>query len=803
MSFPTSAPAGFSLVTGTFTNSSGVPFAGTVEFTPVLFDGIPSSYSINGQYVSSDEVIRVTPDSSGSFAVVLADTSLTRPRNISFCVRAFNLEGKEVTNLAYKGIQPTGSTWNLSNSNPQLVPQAAILQGPAGTAGAPGAKGADGPTGPRGFSGAPISGTFISGTFPTTERNFFGVQNQLYWDKNNQTNQSYQQAAFFSQNDCYGYGWSWGSDWTISKSALLNYRSTIRGIHQGIFNSFEAYGEGDKAGIYSNMTYCCGPTAFNDEGVTGISSQVFESTYDFFGTISVTTGTGDQLPTLANSAGNYWPYDGGILLNMSKSSGIAGQLTGYSTPLENYLNYLPVTITAGGPGGGKLPTLKAWGVFTGFLGGNNYPAAHSTEVTVSIILKAIGDGSTPALVNGHARLGGQFGVEQVMLSNVQPPSNGSQTVTLSYRIPNGTFYLCQSDISDMYISFDARSNQAGAGNTPSGQSSAYPVLGSKNGNDLIYLLKHNGSTGWTVPFGDNNDVAAGYEWGGYRPDKDGNHPWAGFHLYVGAEVVGASNNSDDARRPALEPNRIAWAVGDTIQATHPPSGGGGYAHWFKHYPQTPVRPGFAHNNVRIDSGGMGVSSGYSFLTIINNSAPTGYFTNGGPLGKPVGIQVEAPGQENAFRVALLIKNAPDPIAVDSEAAAISIRQDNSYTNGREWVIIRLPHNDITYWQNNTTANPNGDLGGVDNQWYLRFSFLYADTLRAYNANFRTLSVKAYAAADNALWLQQGRLLIDAPTYVLVHDGQDYQLAQTDNVAIQTTAGTVTLHFVKGLYVGRS
>lgn len=343
----------------------------------------------------------------------------------------------------------------------------------------------------------------------------------------------------------YGPGLSIGGfdngGWRVMQNTYLGLNLfAARGIDETIAGYSIKHAIGDFTSDYLYGFSDGGSTGAGDQGITLSGRNGGETSGYYHGTISTTTGTGDTAPVLSTAtSGNNWTTDGAILLDISKGT-ISGNYNGASTPFgSTYLNQIPVTNT--------LPLSTAWGTLTANIGNPGVPASSTVTNTYTVTLGTIGS-SAPSFVAGKICMAGPNFLEQAVLSSPGVASGGTQTITLTYRNPNGysTTYpiLFEGGVCGQYISEDANL-------TYSGYRTTYSAIGAVTTGNLIYAVgSHSLVASQTLPMASEAQTTT-----------------SGYHLYPGAEVV---ENTTTGVAPILEPNNVAWAAGDTIENPHSP-----------------------------------------------------------------------------------------------------------------------------------------------------------------------------------------------------------------------------------------
>ncbi len=342
------------------------------------------------------------------------------------------------------------------------------------------------------------------------------------------------QAAHRIDMTATGPGVSLGNlgGWRVNKVDVEFFTVSTRGISQAHSLWMHKHAAGDTMGSYNYVFSDGGSTALSDEAIKGDALDMGETDGYFHGSVAATTGPGDIAPALKFLSGNNWTTDGAPLLDISKGS-VSGHITGKSEPLpgSGYLNTFPVD--------NDLPLSTAWGICN-----QEIPANHLVQVnkpfTCNVTLKY-----------GEFRPGGIACVtgpnypEQAPVTAVSPPVNGAQTITLALRNPNlRGANIFQGGPCGQYISFDA--NLA-----LTGYRSSYYAFAALDPHHLIYGMALIGNI-YGLPMAS-------------EAERFGVAGRDGYHLYPGCEVV---TNKTLAADPVCEPNTVAWAVGDLVEAPH-------------------------------------------------------------------------------------------------------------------------------------------------------------------------------------------------------------------------------------------
>lgn len=342
------------------------------------------------------------------------------------------------------------------------------------------------------------------------------------------------QAAHRIDVNAFGPGLSLGNmgGWRVNKVDVEFLNVANRGISQAHSLFLYKHAVGDTMGSYNYVYSDGGSTALSDESIKGEALDVGETTGYFHGTVTSTTGPGDEIPELHFVSGNDWTTDGGLLLNITKGS-IAGHIVGPRSPVAgSYLNKIPVD--------NELPLSTAWGVCENEIP-NNKQVQKNQAVTCNVRLKS-GRFSS----GGIACVSGPNYPEQARISAASEPSGDRQSITIAVRNPNSAgANIFQGGVCGQYISFDT--NLA-----VSGYRSSYSAFGALDPHHLLF--------GYNLKGGVTGDLPMASE-----AERFGVAGRDGYHLYPGCEVV--TNRSYKAD-PVCEPNSVNWSVGDVVEAPH-------------------------------------------------------------------------------------------------------------------------------------------------------------------------------------------------------------------------------------------
>jgi hypothetical protein len=166
-----STPAGFTAFTAAnIQDASGTPLAaGSLLIQPTDANNVPitaRSGGTGGQMIVSAATFLITAGSIGTGKIV-ADTALTSPTNISYRITVLDPQSR--IPAVYKGVQPTGATFDFDTYTPNVPAQAPYVigaQGPPGTVGSIG--GASGITLIDSATATPYLLTVVNGALTLT-----------------------------------------------------------------------------------------------------------------------------------------------------------------------------------------------------------------------------------------------------------------------------------------------------------------------------------------------------------------------------------------------------------------------------------------------------------------------------------------------------------------------------------------------------------------------------------------------------------------------------------------------------------
>ena len=416
-------------------------------------------------------------------------------------------------------------------------------------------------------------------------------------------------------------------------------------------------GTGDLAGLYLYV-FGGGRSAQSDEGVTGITVESGEIDGYFHGTVEGRSGDELTLGETAN-APHGWKYTcaGCMLLDISKGT-IAGRLDGGSRHFgDTYLYELPTAgvTDAGMPA--RLPLTKAWCRSLVAIPATAQ-AGVGTSRTIDCVLGEVGRGKPGFSAGGVVTIAGPSYPEQARLLATGQPVRGVQSLTILARNPNPAGALIfAGGVAGQAVSFDA--NLAATGFRTS-----YYAFGSVDGVHLIYGSQSGGSVL-------NHQLP--------RPGAEAEQPDSGFHLYPGAEVVA---NTAGAASPVLEPNGVAWEVGDTVENPRFQSYGGvGIRDVCRE--TTPTDQENTSSCMMLEVSGPGVSGTYHPFRIVNHMPLSMYRQGGGVLDA-----VPAMSLEGAYGDILTMHNGPSR-GVNGPGSVVSVA-NTAAGDGTPFNLFALP-----------------------------------------------------------------------------------------------------------------
>ena len=404
----------------------------------------------------------------------------------------------------------------------------------------------------------------------------------------------------------YGPGSSEGNQWRLLQSVRQTTTKQASGIAQSLNTTLYCFAVGDCAGRANALYFDGGCTAGGDQCVNGDYDTVYESTPYLHGTITATTGSGDQAPVFSVQSGNH--ASAGLDLVDITQGTISGNLNGAGSTtaiLGTYFGTLPVT-------GVTLPVTSAACKSTTALSWSGTPSSTLLYATIQCTLATNPiSGMTPSFSTGPALIVGSQ-VEQTTVTAGAVVA-GVQQLTFAYRHAEGTPFLFQGGPIGQVISFDA--NLAF-----SGLRSTYNAVGSWGGSDLIYAVMDQGNpTGPRIPTS-GNEAETNY---------------SAFHLYPYAEITQNQVNTSVTGTISiqLEPNNVPWTVGDLIENPHG-AATTGIGYFLAQIQNSPCITNSGCGMIRSSISGYGFGSNAYAMSLSNYNPTSYYFPGGGPLSFP-------------------------------------------------------------------------------------------------------------------------------------------------------------------------
>lgn len=517
---------------------------------------------------------------------------------------------------------------------------------------------------------------------------------------------NYQNTSFFNPNGTMvGSGFSLGNQggWTTSVLNQGHFQTNVRGINQTNMSLQEKHAVGDTAANYHYLfTDGGGITAASDEGETLLTTEHFERSAYYQGTVTSTTGRGDRAPvwSQANSGRNNWTTDGTFMVNISRpvfTSSMLAQggnpvFTINGSPVTSYFDSLTCT-AASVPistaiGYGVIPnwavgTIYALREVVLYTDGNYYLSLISGNVghtpstspsdwesqgtgfqqivnqgctadspascTFSVELVTFNGGTNSFSIGDHVSVAGSNYPEQSIITAASSVVGGVQKISCLLRNPNGQVTLFKGGVAGSYLSMDASL-------AFSGMRTLYYAFGSLDGTHVIYGFNNGGNiVGNQIPqFGSEYALADG-------------GAFSGVTCYPGAEIVSGPVFSEPSG--TLEQNNVLWTAGDDVEDPHYAASGGNLA-WIVSSKFSPTGPN-GTGGLALLMQGPGWSGGATMLSLVNENPASWYTWGGGNLelghtidiiGPNTGIYFEtAPGTGGGGRNTLLyVQGQADP-----------------------------------------------------------------------------------------------------------------------------------------------
>ncbi len=412
-----------------------------------------------------------------------------------------------------------------------------------------------------------------------------------------------------------GAGLDLGGDhggWTLQQGEFRLVTSYARGITQNLELLSRCRRIGDCAN-YFYIEHDGGVAANGDEAVEALGLQANETSHPYVGSVAGTSGIGDERPKISGDR-SQWVTDGGMLVDITRGA-LAGELTGTSSVMDGYAVQLRLT-------GKVLPRSSAWGTVAAGYDKAQTLANVSVPVTVDVTLGAVG-GKRGVFAPGAVCVAGPGHFEQAVVvaqaagEALPTAAPGHQWVKMLVRYPNPNVtaegkvrspMLFQGGVCGQYVSSDEDLRFSGMRTT-------YPAFGSLEGDDLI--------TG--------KEVGGGMS--PYLP-QEGAQAWAAkgpgsrFHLYPGAEIV-----ANTGLAPELEPNRVAWTVGDRIESPHYMTVAQNVL-FLVDQQASPTDRSFGGSGISLFMTGKGMAGTHKGIVVTNGEAKSSYRPYGGPLSPP-------------------------------------------------------------------------------------------------------------------------------------------------------------------------
>ncbi|MBB5059096.1 hypothetical protein HDF16_003819 [Granulicella aggregans] len=607
------------------------PVTGTITWQPVLNDGTNASARLSGGGITTTQPLTAAVVSGAFTLPNVPDTSSTNPQNVCFVVTVRSQSGLQALGKGFSCVQPAANnTWcsagvcNFDN----YIPSGPNL--PLASVGPTGAIGPQGPAGPIGgslsYPGVTTDGTnglsvaggatlgkpinevtqSLTGTDASAVNVPPGTVYTHIYDKSTfllppTPSGSGGQAQTFNTITAWGPSLNLGNagGGRVVTGSFLTGTFMERGISQMFGSNAVKHAVGDFQSLYTYAYGDGGCQALSDECIGLANFSGGETSSYYHGTITATTGTGDIAPVLSATGST---TDGAFLLDITKGT-ISGLYAGMPTAFGTYLGRQPVSNT--------VPISSAWGTMTAGIPNPSITPNNSATLTTTINLTAGGIASAGSFATGPVCIAGPNYPEQATVTAVGTASSGTQSITFSYHNPNNFGsnlpMLFQGGICGQYVSEDA--NLAFS----TFRSTLY-AFGSTDGTSLISGLNYGGNVRY-------EDLNAGYQ---------AQTPTSGYHLYPGAEVI---ENTSTGAAPILEPNHVAWTVGDVIENPHYPvvKTNGLKIDLTQNSPANATSSG-AQNTFLHGFGVAGINYfGYTF----RNQNPSSYYTDfGGPVATP-------------------------------------------------------------------------------------------------------------------------------------------------------------------------
>ncbi|HEU4635034.1 MAG TPA: hypothetical protein VFS41_02570 [Edaphobacter sp.] len=529
-----------------------------------------------------------------------------------------------------------------------------------------------------------------------------------------------------------GQGHSWGNNggWSVQKHRHEELTFNSRGIAQAHNLWCRKHAVGDVAcGDYIYASTDGGGTAQSDEGFTVDTREGGESDHYFHGTAGPGASAGATRLPVVFSSGQEETTDGAYLIDISK-----GQISGIVSGLDSIVDgtaahVLPVRVNSRE----QLTPSTGVGMIQTPL-----PIVAMANTPESIRLDV--DLTRGSFKPGVACLAGGWYPEQVSITDVSAPEGSHQQVTLIHRNPNPTAAtdphnpssLWQGGPCGSYLSLDRNLARDGF-------RTSYFVVGATDSNHIAYVWNVNGSTRQngiqlyspatkltklvrqgglvTAHFANANPPmvynhaprvviadAGDASFNGvasvpeYANDPERTLTWKqagpdgatasatidlpaesyGFHLYPGAEIIGAQVD----HAVPLEPNSVAWQSGDVLENPHNPT----FEMRFRSNSVTEHTPpsGSDNHGELWGFSGAGISSNFRPSEWVNTNPCTLYIGCGGTL-QPITWTIHRGPYSILHRVdsapmngGILFRIGCDPLGCDHPAPYALFELQNGY-----------------------------------------------------------------------------------------------------------------------------
>lgn len=485
-------------------------------------------------------------------------------------------------------------------------------------------------------------------------------------------------------------GWNFGQEpgvsgialWSVQKCLNITNNILDQGIGQGISLRTTKTGNGDLGGLYDYFSGDGGNVDYGGEGIVGLSVQGGQSATWFHGLVGTGATTGTvQLPVIFNSGApntRSQVSTGGFMLDISKPI-ISGHTLNAGSLVSSMAVYQTQVDVA-------VSQSEAWGNITSDIP-NNVPPTASSSITLTV--NVLGGHSGSGFNIGPAWLAGAQNPEQVTITAVGTLTGGNQSVTFNHLYPNGAsgsslwqggtqgFYsgsyfnnlLSTNGFRNVYYVFGATdashivggmiaaaawhpitsnnsaqtyqvplNNLSGNGTTVTAFFSN-PTAGLAFSNQPTAIIS--GSTGCdgtasNVQIGETNGFNVfSLSWSQASCSSSANafislpQSYFAFTIYPGATVIQPQDTVTGL--VPLEPNRVPWVAGDTIENALNPSSDGGAITIVHNVSSPDSQNQAALGTQEISTTGLGISGAYHFYALTNLNPCNIYLGCGGLL----------------------------------------------------------------------------------------------------------------------------------------------------------------------------